>query len=81
MQRTSILEEGVMDANKKLSWEEIHQIQMEEILKHKWLLSEKCGYDMGEEAVWDWITRYAARFRVYWNQYQKKLLHDEEDEG
>jgi hypothetical protein len=51
---------------KRPTREEVHQIQIQEILKHKWIMSEKHGRDMGEEAVWDWIYKYAERFREYW---------------
>jgi hypothetical protein len=40
-----------------------NELQAEEILRHKWIESEKAGRDLGEEAVYDWIDRYAARFR------------------
>ena len=44
-----------MDKKKAPSWEEIHRLQIKEILKHKWILSEREGRDLGEEAVMDWI--------------------------
>jgi hypothetical protein len=40
--------------------------QMEQILKHKWLESEKAGHDIGKGAVTDWINRYAAIWRKWW---------------
>lgn len=40
-----------------------NQIQIEEIQRHKWIESEKAGRDLGQEAVLDWIHRYAASFR------------------
>lgn len=45
-------------------------IQVTDILKHKWIMSEKHGRDLGEEAVKDWVDKYAADFREYW---EKKL--------
>lgn len=36
--------------------------QNKEIERHKWLESEKAGRDLGEEAVIDWIMKYADRF-------------------
>ena len=33
---------------------------MEEINKHKWIESEKAGYDIGfDKAAEDWVSRYA----------------------
>ncbi|MEA1927773.1 MAG: hypothetical protein U9N73_06165 [Candidatus Auribacterota bacterium] len=40
--------------------------QMEQILKHKWLESEKVGHDIGKDAVSDWIDKYAAIWRKWW---------------
>jgi hypothetical protein len=35
-----------------------------EILKHKWIESEKVGYDIGfERALLDWIVKYRATWR------------------
>jgi len=55
-----------MAKEKDVSWEEIQRIQIREILKHKWILSEKAGRDLGEEAVADWVEKDAAAFRDYW---------------
>ena len=57
-----------MEKKNGLSWEEILQIQIREILKHKWIMSEKEGRDLGEEAVRDWIDKHAAAFREYWER-------------
>ena len=36
-----------------------------EILKHKWLESEKVGYDIGfERALLDWIRRHRDKWRA-----------------
>ncbi len=38
--------------------------EKEEILKHKWIESEKQGYDIGfEAALVDWITKHRAGWR------------------
>ena len=40
------------------------QAEREEILKHKWIESEKVGYDIGfERALTDWIVKYRANWR------------------
>ena len=40
------------------------QAEREEILKHKWIESEKAGYDIGfERALTDWIMKHRARWR------------------
>ena len=40
------------------------QAEREEILKHKWLESEKAGYDIGFEwALTDWIMKHSYYFR------------------
>jgi hypothetical protein len=38
--------------------------EREEILKHKWIESEKAGSDIGfEKALYDWILRYRSSWR------------------
>jgi hypothetical protein len=40
-------------------------LEREEILKHKWIESEKVGYDIGfEKALLDWIVRHRAQWRA-----------------
>lgn len=40
------------------------QAEREEILRHKWLESEKQGYDIGfERALTDWIIKHRAKWR------------------
>ena len=40
------------------------QAEREEILKHKWLESEKAGHDIGfERALTDWIVKYRSKWR------------------
>ena len=45
-----------------------YKAELQEILKHKWIESEKVGYDIGfEKALMDWITKHKADY--------KKSLH------
>ena len=40
------------------------QAEREEILKHKWIESEKAGYDIGfERALTDWIVKFRSKWR------------------
>ena len=40
------------------------QAEREEILKHKWIESEKAGHDIGfERALTDWIIRHRTNWR------------------
>ncbi|HXR03670.1 MAG TPA: DUF4032 domain-containing protein [Verrucomicrobiae bacterium] len=40
------------------------QAEREEILRHKWIESEKAGHDIGfEQALTDWIVRHRADWR------------------
>ena len=39
--------------------------EREEILKHKWIESEKAGSDIGfEKALLDWIVKHRSNWRV-----------------
>ena len=40
------------------------QAEREEILRHKWIESEKAGHDIGfEQALTDWIIRHRSSWR------------------
>ncbi len=40
------------------------QAEREEILRHKWIESEKAGHDIGfEQALTDWIIKHRANWR------------------
>jgi len=42
--------------------------EREEILRHKWLESEKAGHDIGfEQALVDWVAKYRTTWRR-WRQ-------------
>jgi hypothetical protein len=45
------------------------ETQCAEACKHKWILSEKVGHDVGREAVIDWIRQYASQFREWWDDH------------
>ena len=46
--------------------------EREEILRHKWLESEKVGHDIGfEKALLDWIVKY----RSAWREKRHKQQH------
>ncbi len=39
--------------------------EREEILRHKWIESEKAGHDIGfEKALLDWIVKYRSEWRT-----------------
>lgn len=40
------------------------RIEME---KHKWIESEKVGYDLGNCAIMDWVRKYAKTYRETYN--------------
>ena len=42
--------------------------QKHEMEIHKWIESEKVGHDLGNEAIKDWIDKYADEFRQNWNR-------------
>ena len=46
--------------------------EREEILRHKWLESEKAGHDIGfEKALLDWIVK----FRSSWREKRQRPVH------
>lgn len=42
--------------------------QKQEMLKHKWIVSEQAARDMGEEALKEWIAKFAKEFREAWEK-------------
>jgi len=36
--------------------------QLDEMARHKWIESEKVGYDLGEKAMLDWVDKYSEGF-------------------
>ncbi len=42
--------------------------QTKEIMKHKWIESEKAGADLGDSAVFDWLKKHAGE----WRQWREK---------
>jgi hypothetical protein len=54
--------------------------EREEILCHKWLESEKAGYDIGfERALLDWIVRHRSEWREKRRLQQSHDQHGEQD--
>jgi hypothetical protein len=55
---------GGSDLLKNSSLYREFQAEREEILKHKWIESEKVGYDIGfERALTDWIIKHRSKWR------------------
>ena len=49
--------------------------EREEILKHKWIESEKAGHDIGfEKALLDWIVKHRSAWR---EKRQRAPIHAE----
>ena len=44
--------------------EELIKSQLDEMAKYKWIESEKAGYDLGDQALLDWVDKYAERYRA-----------------
>lgn len=54
------------------------QAERDEILKHKWIESEKAGHDIGfEQALTEWIVKYRAK----WRKDRQKQAEKEDESG
>ncbi len=43
--------------------------ERDEIMRHKWLLSERAGRDVGfSAAAYDWIVNHRAAWRLAWRK-------------
>lgn len=61
-QATSASDSGQFFKNSTLYRE--FQAEREEILRHKWIESEKAGHDIGfERALTDWILKHRSKWR------------------
>lgn len=59
--------------NKKSPYREF-LAERDEILRLKWLESEKCGYDIGpEKALIEWITKHRALWKKSRKEQQEKV--------
>ncbi len=48
--------------------------ERDQVLKHKWIESEKAGYDIGfERALLDWIVKY----RTGWRRNRKNIQQNQ----
>jgi hypothetical protein len=48
--------------------------ERDEILKHKWIESEKAGYDIGfERALLDWLVNHSAAWRRWRRSLREPL--------
>ena len=64
MQNPSIGSSTAGDMVKNSSLYREFQAERDEIMRHKWLESEKLGYDIGfERALTDWIIKHRAKWR------------------
>lgn len=48
--------------------------QRQEIERYKWLKGQELGYDPGEEAVQEWIEKYAADYRKEYEDVYKQAI-------
>jgi hypothetical protein len=52
--------------------------ERDEILKHKWIESEKAGYDIGfERAMTDWLVNHSAG----WRRWRRTLRENASEEA
>jgi len=55
------MQKSICECQKQFMQDQIHEIEV-----HKWLISEKAGKDLGQDAVRNWIEANANDFRVKW---------------
>lgn len=51
---------GTKDHVKQVNCEQKRQIEI-----HKWIISERCGRDMSDTAIIEWVKNYAVSFREW----------------
>ena len=54
--------------------------EREEILRHKWIESEKIGHDIGfEKALLDWVVNYRSDWRTKRRSGEEEVGDDDEE--
>lgn len=53
----------------------INREQRRQIEIHKWIQSEKSGYDLKDEATLEWIEKYAPLFRKWAESLPYTCMH------
>jgi len=48
------------------NWKHFMNDQIEEIKKHNWIESEKAGRDVSCVSNYEWINKYAKKFKDEW---------------
>lgn len=54
--------------------------QVEEAKKYKWIQSQRAGRDLGEAAIREWVSKYAAQFRNDYNKEYFTLIYSVVDD-
>jgi hypothetical protein len=49
--------------------------QIDEAKKYKWIQSQKAGHDLGDDAVNEWVVKFAAEFRKEYNEVYGAMLN------
>lgn len=49
------------------------RLQREEMMRHKWLVSEREGRDIGSAAVLEWVDLYAEEWRNWFDREYHRL--------
>ena len=58
---------------KEIQMKEFLKAEIEEMLKYKYIESEKACCDIGDNALIDWICKYAIKFREEWEKIHGKV--------
>jgi len=60
----------------KQEFNKFMEVQIEEIMKYKWIESEKAGRDLGNDCCIEWIKKFAKAFREeYFNNKGKQMIN------
>jgi hypothetical protein len=57
-----------------MNLDSINKEQKRHIEIHKWIMSEKAGHDLSEEACLDWVDHYASAFRDWIKSIPDKCI-------
>ncbi|GHV11935.1 hypothetical protein AGMMS49938_03530 [Fibrobacterales bacterium] len=73
LEELGLLENDFLDS--KEEFKKYLHAQVDEILKHRWIKSEKVGDDLGHKAEEEWIELFSREFRkLHWDKERKTFI-------
>ena len=64
-----------------IKFQQYMEMQVQQIMIHKWIKSKIAGKDLGKESELEWVRLHAAEFRAYVEGVNGPIINGSEDMG